>query len=73
MSELHAVHAAFLAAGTYFFTKSIPWTVAVGGSAMTYILAFGHALPGAHTAVQAPQIVLHGFQKRDDYIPRRRV
>jgi hypothetical protein len=62
MEKQHALHAAAVGAVTFALTRSIPWTVGIGGGALAYMLKWGHGLPT--TADEAPTIVLQGFQPR---------
>jgi len=70
MSESqHPLHAAIVGAGTYAVTRNLTWSLGAGGAALAYMLVWGHKLPAALGGEPPddaiPQIVLHGFQRRD--------
>ena len=70
MSESqHPLHAALVGAGTYAVTRNLTWSLGAGGAALGYMMIWGHKLPvalgGEPSADATPQIVLHGFQRRD--------
>ena len=69
MSESHPLHAAIVGAGAYAVTRNLTWSLGAGGAALAYMLVWGHKLPaalgGGPPDDATPQIVLHGFQRRD--------
>ena len=70
MSESHPLHAALVGTATYAVTRNLTFSLGAGGATLAYMLVWGHRLPVAlggepSSADATPQIVLHGFQRRD--------